>query len=615
MRLTVWLHTGGRARGQWRSIRKGDATMEIENVHAGEEQPRARSLVLVVMLVAGIPLMLIGFLVVQQFGESYRAKITDHLTVLVRKHSRTIDSFLTDRLGNIRVLARSHPVEQLAEQVFLTRNLAILREEYGGVFVDLGLIDPDGVQVAYSGPFNLAGADYSDTLWFSETQKSFYYISDVFTGLRGTPHFIVAASMPWKEKGWILRSTVDFNAFNALVSNIRIGTTGFAFIINRAGEFQTNTQNQVARAIGPYQGILQAKLDTDEVRIEEHADALGHESIFAITSLNKGRWFLIFQQETRDAFSTWNSTKAVAILLFLLWALVVASFTYIVSRKMTLRVEEALIQKERMSNQVVEAGRLASIGELAAGIAHEINNPVAIMVEEAGWIQDLLAEEEPASDENLKEIERATAQIRTQGARCKEITHKLLSFARKTDPTIKEIDLNEMVTDMITLVDQKTRYASVQVDTELEAGLPPVLASATELQQVLLNLLNNSVAAMSSSGGRIHITTQSENGQVMIKVADNGSGIAEANLSRIFDPFFTTKPVGQGTGLGLSICYGIVKKLGGDIQVESTRGEGTTFTVIMPAAGADTAASPRPADAPASETEAETHQPVEEWRK
>ncbi len=535
------------------------------------------------MLVAGLPLMLIGFLIVQQFGDAYQTKITDHLTALVRKHSRTIDTFLTDRLGDIRVLARSHPVEQLAEQAFLTRKLAILREEYGGVFVDLGLIDPDGIQAAYSGPFNLAGADYGDALWFSETQKSFYYISDVFTGLRGTPHFIVAVKLPGNEQGWILRATVDFNAFNALVSNIRIGTTGFAFIINRAGEFQTNPQNQVARAGGPYQGLLQARLDKDEVRVEEHPDAMGNDSIFAVTSLNHDRWFLIFQQEVTDAFSTWNTTKAIAILLFMLWALVVATFTYFVSRRMTLRVEEVLIQKEKMSNQVVEAGRLASIGELAAGIAHEINNPVAIMVEEAGWIQDLLAEEDPASADNLGEIRRASAQIRTQGARCKEITHKLLSFARKTDPTIKEIDLNEMVTDMIALVDQKTRYASVQVDTDLETGLPPLMASATELQQVLLNLLNNSVAAMSSSGGRIHLTTRHENGNVLLKVADNGCGIAEANLARIFDPFFTTKPVGQGTGLGLSICYGIVKKLGGDIQVQSARGEGTTFTVILPA--------------------------------
>jgi two-component system NtrC family sensor kinase len=249
---------------------------------------------------------------------------------------------------------------------------------------------------------------------------------------------------------------------------------------------------------------------------------------------------------------------------------------------MTLQIEQERMQKEKMSDQVVEAGRLASIGELAAGIAHEINNPVAIMVEEAGWIQDLLAEDNPATADNLVEIERASAQIRIQGGRCKEITHKLLSFARKTDPTAKEVDLKKLVEEIITLVDQKTRYANVEIVTAFDENLPPLWASATELQQVLLNLLNNSVDAMTSNGGIINISTHASDGQIALTIADNGIGIAEANLSRIFDPFYTTKPVGQGTGLGLSICYGIIKKLGGDIQVQSAKGRGTTFTIVLP---------------------------------
>ena len=566
--------------------------MKIDTLPDRHEQPKTRNLVLTVMLVAGVPLLFIGFIIIQQFGDAYRTKITDHLTVLVKKHSRTIDNFLTDRLGDIRVLARSHPVEDLADTVFLTKKLAILREEYGGVFVDLGLIDPQGVQQAYSGPFNLAKADYADALWFSETQQSQYYISDVFTGLRGSPHFIVAVKIPWNDQGWILRATVDFNAFNDLVSNIRIGTTGIAFILNRTGDLQTKPHFDVGSLKGRYRGVLEADLEadkvlvanltTDNVLLEENPDSFGKSLIFAAAPLNNGRWILIFQQEVSDAFATWNTTKIIAVLLFLFWAVVVALFTYFMSRRMTLRIEEVIIEKDKMSDQAVEAGRLASIGELAAGIAHEINNPVAIMVEEAGWIQDLLAEDDPATADNLDEIQRATTQIKTQGGRCKEITHKLLSFARKTDPTVKQIDLNEMVQEMITLVDQKTRYASVQIETQLGTGLPPVWASAAELQQVLLNLLNNSVDAMDSSGGNIHISTQLNDDQIVLKIADNGIGIAEANLARIFDPFYTTKPVGQGTGLGLSICYGIIKKLGGDIQVQSTKGKGTTFSVLLP---------------------------------
>ena len=556
--------------------------MKIDNLENGVEQPTARNLVLMVMLVAGLPLLFIGFIILNQFGDAYRTKITDHLTVLVRKHSRTIDTFLTDRLGDIRVLARSHVFDDLADQLFLTKKLAILREEHSGVFVDLGLIDPNGTQQAYSGPFNLAKADYAEAIWFSEAQKNQHYISDVFTGLRGSPHFIIAVKVPWEDQGWILRATVDFNAFNALVSNIRIGKTGFAYIVNRAGELQTNPKFEFDDLSGSHRRFLDASLEFDNVLIAESPDAFDKENIFAVSPLNNGRWILIFQQETSDAFAIWNKTKFIAILLFLFWAAVVALFTYVMSRRMTLQIEQERMQKEKMSDQVVEAGRLASIGELAAGIAHEINNPVAIMVEEAGWIQDLLAEDNPATADNLAEIERASAQIKIQGGRCKEITHKLLSFARKTDPTAKAVDLKKLVGEIITLVDQKTRYANVEIETAFDENLPPLWASATELQQVLLNLLNNSVDAMTSNGGVIKISTHTSDGQITLTIADNGIGIAEANLARIFDPFYTTKPVGQGTGLGLSICYGIIKKLGGDIQVQSAKGRGTTFNIIFP---------------------------------
>ena len=206
-----------------------------------------------------------------------------------------------------------------------------------------------------------------------------------------------------------------------------------------------NPSLEVDSLSGPHRNFLDTNLEVDKVLIEENPDAFGRDLIFAVTPLNNGRWILIFQQEVSDAFATWNTTKMIAIFLFLFWAAVVALFTYFMSRRMTLRIEEVIIQKDKMSDQVVEAGRLASIGELAAGIAHEINNPVAIMVEEAGWIQDLLAEDDPTTPDNLSEIERATAQIKTQGGRCKEITHKLLSFARKTDPTEKQLDLNEMI--------------------------------------------------------------------------------------------------------------------------------------------------------------------------
>ena len=235
-----------------------------------------------------------------------------------------------------------------------------------------------------------------------------------------------------------------------------------------------------------------------------------------------------------------------------------------------------------MDEQIVETGKLASIGELAAGIAHEINNPVAIMVEEAGWIGDLLEEEEFKKSSNLDEFNRALKQIRTQGKRCKDITYKLLSFARKTDPREQDVQLNELLDELIALSAQRAKYGNITFKTDFQETLPTVMVSQSEMQQVFLNLINNSVDAMEKRGGVIEIKTRLQGNEVVIEVTDNGPGIARANLGRIFDPFFTTKPVGKGTGLGLSICYGIIKKYGGEIEVHSVPEVETTFRVKIP---------------------------------
>ncbi|MDO9262361.1 MAG: ATP-binding protein, partial [Desulfosalsimonadaceae bacterium] len=186
---------------------------------------------------------------------------------------------------------------------------------------------------------------------------------------------------------------------------------------------------------------------------------------------------------------------------------------------------------------------------------------------------------------NLEEFQRALKQINTQGRRCKEITHKLLSFARKTDATVKDVQLNDIITEIVNLSSQMAKYNKVAIETKLQQTLPYITISPSEMQQVLLNLINNALDAMEKTGGTIQISTkisEIEPGHIVIIIEDNGPGIPEANLSRIFDPFFTTKPVGKGTGLGLSICYGIINKMGGKIDVQSAPGKGARFRIWIP---------------------------------
>ncbi|MBW1803248.1 MAG: GHKL domain-containing protein, partial [Deltaproteobacteria bacterium] len=253
--------------------------------------------------------------------------------------------------------------------------------------------------------------------------------------------------------------------------------------------------------------------------------------------------------------------------------------------RMVSRISRADKEKQMMDEQIIETAKMASVGELAAGIAHEINNPVAIMVEEAGWIEDLLEDEDFREAKNLGEFTRALNQIRTQGRRCKEITHKLLSFARKTDSRIQKVNINALIEEIVSLSTQRAKYSNVTIQTNLNEEIPPMEVPLSELQQVFLNMINNALDAMDKKGGLIEITSEWKDRAVVFDVKDNGPGIPQANLGRIFDPFFTTKPIGKGTGLGLSICYGIIKKMGGTIEVDSVVDAGTLFRIKIPVDG------------------------------
>jgi len=528
------------------------------------------------------PLILTGVINLSQFRQTYQARVTDHFEAMLRQHGQAIDTFLSNRQSDIRVLAREHSIAQLTDPDFLVRQLNLLREEYDGAFVDLGVVNEEGVQIAYAGPFNLLMATYSAADWFAAAQGQEQFVSDVFAGLRGSPHFIVASSREAEGRHFIVKATIDFEAFNSLVENIRIGRTGFAFIFNRQGHYQTTPRFDVAMDLPPYVDVLEGRLRADQMVTVEGEDALGRRSFFTLTTLNRGQWFLGYQQQREDALSSLRQVKTVAVAVFFMAAIITIVVSYLMSRSLAMRLAETDQRRRIMSDKVIETGRLASIGELAAGIAHEINNPVAIMVQEAGWIEDLLGDKNADTEDTRSEIERAVRQIHAQGERCKDITFKLLSFARKTDPTVREMDINAEIEEVLGLMSQKTRYANIQVESNLAAGLPPLCASPTEIQQVLLNLVNNAVDAIGRGGGTVTITTHQDGDDLVLHIGDTGEGIAEANLPRIFDPFFTTKPVGQGTGLGLSICYGIVDKLGGRIEVESEIEHGTTFTIILP---------------------------------
>ena len=543
-----------------------------------------RNIILIIFVVSVIPLILVSSTIYRQFRASYHEKVYDHLRELVLSHSKNVDNFLHEKLSDIRFLSDSCSRSDLMDESFLQERLAALQKDFGYDFVDLGVVNDRGEQITYSGPFKLARADYSEAEWFQKAIQSEYFISDVFLGLRGQPHFIIAVRNNLENGHLILRATIDFVAFSTRVENIRLGRTGFAFILNTEGELQTKTMTGLSMDIIESSGIAKEILtgqpvSSDKVRIVSNSGGFRHKNIYITASIKNGDWLLIFQQRRADAFADLNKTFMITTALMFLGLVGIVVMAFTLSRTIVQRVAKADLEKQMMSKKVVETGKLASVGELAAGIAHEINNPVAIMVEEAGWMGDLLEEEAFENSGNRGEFERAIAQIKAQGIRCKEITHKLLSFARKTDATVQEVDINGLIEELVALSYQRAKYARVEIRTDLQPNLPFLKASTSELQQVFFNLINNAIDAMDPEGGTLVLSSRRKENTLVMAVSDTGKGIPEANLDRIFDPFFTTKPVGKGTGLGLSICYGIVDKMGGKLEVESAVGAGSTFLI------------------------------------
>ncbi|XPV75896.1 MAG: sensor histidine kinase [Desulfovibrio sp.] len=552
----------------------------------------SRNIALTVITVSIAPLILIGGLIFHQFRSIYHEKVYAHLAEVVDKHKDNIDTFLEEKLHEVQYLNRAFSYEQLADSEFLNETLQDMQQQYGMIFVDLGIVDESGRQVAYAGPYDLQGANYSQADWYLSSRNKISSISDVFLGLRKSPHFTIAINNNVGGRRWTLKATIDFLEFSNLVENIRIGQTGNAYILNNNGVFQTNPHisREIDLTLTPVE-IIKRPMSADGVSITEAKGNDGETYITVSSALKNGEWKLVYQQNESDAFSAMIRSEFFTLIIFLIGGLGIVIMAIFVTRKIVAKFKLLDQETELMNKQVVETGKLAAIGELAAGIAHEINNPVAIMIEEAGWVGDLLEDESESREMSCSsEVNRALQQVQTQGQRCKDITHKLLSFARQGDSRINKLELKPLIEEVVNLSMQQARYAKVHFSLDTCKEMAPVKASATELQQVFLNLINNSIQAMEDGGGTLKITCSTDNANAddestpyaLITVEDTGPGIPQANLSRIFEPFFTTKPVGKGSGLGLSICYGIIHQMGGKIEVESTVGQGTRFIIRLP---------------------------------
>ncbi len=551
---------------------------------------KLRKMVLVCMIL--VPL--IPFFFTVGIGYYYFTSALEKITIsstsrIVDDHRHMIEFFLQERRADLEFILRSYDFDYLAQHENLLKVFERLQIK-SNAFIDLGVFNQEGVHVAYQGPFKLSGRIYKNEDWFSAVMKKEVYISDIFLGFRRVPHFVIAMAKQEGSSRWVIRATIDTYVFNDLVKKVRIGTTGEAYLLNKEGIFQTERRSG-GNILDEDRDFTKYVTQDSEIMTFIEKDYLGVDYFFATTWLKDEEWLLVVRQETRDAFRSLRQAGALILLIALVGGGSIIAMALFLTNRILERMIKTDTEKDQLEEQLIRASRLAELGEMAAGFAHEINNPLQIIRSEHALVNMILLEltdkEKIDAPEEMAELHDSINQIGLQVQRCSEITHSILKFGRKTETTPADVDLREFIPGVVQMISSKASVNGVNIQLDIADDTPPVHGDSGQLQQVLINLLNNAMDAIYEKhgvrGGELMITSGHDGkNMVHISVKDNGCGIGNEDQKKIFSPFYTTKPIGKGTGLGLSVCYGIINAMGGSMEVASEKGIGTTFTVRLP---------------------------------
>lgn len=535
-----------------------------------------RKIVSLMALVTLLPLLSLAAINYYEHQSSMSAEIQAPLRALVGKAKHSFELFLAERTSAVSFIASAYSFDELSDDANLQRIFQVMRREFTG-FVDLGLIDTAGNQLSYAGPYDLKDRNYTSQDWFHQVQFKGTYISDVFLGFRKFPHVVIAVRHTTESgQSWILRATLDTMHFDRIISAMGLEPGSDAFLVNRNGVLQTES-----RRYGTVLDMLPFSLPPTnfESNVQGIRDPDQRDIYIASAFIADSDFALVAIKPKPTVFSTWYTVRLDLLVIFVLGVSFIFIAVYRLTNVLINRLQESDEQRLGAIHQMEHSQKLSSIGRLAAGVAHEINNPLAIINEKAGLMRDImnLRPDFPDKEKFARQIEAILRSV----DRCRGITHRMLGFAKRMDVKIEVLDVNAVLEETLGFLEREAQYRNVELKRELSQNLPNIATDHGQIQQVFLNILNNALAAV-PDGGRIVLSTWNvDDHYIAISIEDSGCGMSDETAKNMFEPFFTTKKE-KGTGLGMSITYGIVKRLGGEIKVKSKLNEGTTMTILLP---------------------------------
>ncbi len=530
-------------------------------------------LIFVMTVIVTGPVIIIAGLGYYYYKDLLQKEELDQLQWQLDGKVKSIEALIDNLTSVVQFTARSDRYRELVVGSNLEKLFVRLKRQYP-LFADLGVIDHAGIQQNYWGPYDLKGTDYSQEDWFEELSDKGLHISGVYTGNRQVPHFSIAVTNqdPITGEMWLLRATIDALTLQKFIDTIKTNASDDLFLVDATGTIQT-----LSRYYGP---ILTQFNSTFDAGVQAIITDDGEKVFQIIEKVKNSPWSLVLVKKQYIHHEHWLKFRTKLLITIVICISIIFLVVFTLAGALTTLIRKAEETQLTMLSEAEHTNKLASIGRLAAGVGHEINNPLAIIDQKTGLIEDLLLMS-TTEFEHKETIQGCLKVINQSIERCKAITHRLLGFARRTDVRQEILQVNDVIREVLTFLDNSLTFRKITIKLQLEENLSPVTSDQLQLQQIFLNIINNAIDAIDKDG-EITIMSHMLAGDVRVVIQDNGPGIAPDILPHIFEPFYTTKETGKGTGLGLSITYGLVKKLEGEITVHSRVGQGTAFTITIP---------------------------------
>jgi len=501
-----------------------------------------------------------------------------NLKALAESQKNTIDLFLQERVVNLFNLFHSSEFTLTPSQNDMEYYLQNLRQ-VSDAFIDVGFLNASGIQIGYAGPFPyLQGKDYSKEGWFETLmrQEQGYFISDIYLGFRKKPHFTIGTRQLIDGNLYIMRSTLDPDKFYMFLRSISHGKEVESALINNKGRYQIVDPDR-GELLGLSEYVPPKTKGPEAEEIIKDGDSV----LIAYAWLKETPWALLVRQPLRIVHASMYQTRRIMTTIQAFILIVIVAVIWLITNKQINNAQNIAEKRDELQSQLLHASKLASIGELSTGVAHEINNPLAIITATSGVIRDML-DPEFGLDSSPEKINKELDTIDSAAFRARKITRQLLDLGRKSIPRLSPCDVNDLLDEVMSgLKEREFKVADIEVVRDYATDLPEILADPDQLRQLFLNIINNAGDAISGPG-TITVSTKKNEKNVLVSIADTGEGMSPEQIKQIFNPFYTTKETGKGTGLGLSVSLNIVETMGGTIDVQSLKGSGSSFTISLP---------------------------------